>query len=351
MASGTLTTILMVALSLPLEWKLLYSDTPPSESIVYVKNKQVEPSWKGEMSVDNAAPAVAWLMSFPNSGTSYTSRLVRQTSGTRTASNYGHETYNGKTYPSKPVFADQPEGPFWTESPDQTEYPSRFVLTKTHCGGRCEDCPPERYVETTYSFRRMCHWGRRVVEGPNHTLTQTDVIYPSQRVRKAVHLIRSPFDNVVSRFHLEMKGSTKYPKTEEGFREYCFSLNNKHDRAEHKVSFLTEEILNATSNVPCRADFFRYIEWHNLAFATTRDMGLETLVIHYDQYALALNETVDQLMNFLNLEAKHEAPSFERGKSYDNYFRSEEVAAVRQAFDHMALGETWEEVGRYFALD
>ena len=78
---------------------------------------------------------IAWLMSFPNSGTSYTSHFIRKATGTKTATNYaelrlsrqvllGHESKE-----SIPVFSDQPTGPFWTDG-NETDLESGFVLTK-----------------------------------------------------------------------------------------------------------------------------------------------------------------------------------------------------------------------------
>lgn len=76
---------------------------------------------------------VAFLMSFPNSGTSYTSRLVRTVTGHNTASNYGLET-PGEDGKSVPVFEFSPEGPFWSQPTDaRITRPTRgYLLTKTH---------------------------------------------------------------------------------------------------------------------------------------------------------------------------------------------------------------------------
>jgi hypothetical protein len=163
---------------------------------------------------------IAWLMSFPNSGTSYTSKLIRHISQTSTGSNYGTENL-GPRGDSIPVFPDQPEGPFWVDPTMHLEFddPTEYVLTKTHCGGRCERCPPRKYVETTYSFRHRCLAGKWVAHD-NGKNTVVYGSYPPDRVTKAIHLIRDPFDNVVSRFHLErsIKGLDHYPSTREGFR-------------------------------------------------------------------------------------------------------------------------------------
>jgi hypothetical protein len=88
---------------------------------------------------------IAWLMSFPNSGTSYTSKLIRHVSLTRTASNYGNEE-RAAVGLSRAVFDDQPTGPFWQDVHIHPEYtlPQNYALTKTHCGGRCEMCGPKQ---------------------------------------------------------------------------------------------------------------------------------------------------------------------------------------------------------------
>ena len=59
-------------------------------------------------------PKVAWLMSFPNSGTSYTGQLVRKATQTASATNY--ETANlDESGNSVPLFDWSPAGPFLTE--------------------------------------------------------------------------------------------------------------------------------------------------------------------------------------------------------------------------------------------
>ena len=369
---------------------------------------------------------IAWLMSFPNSGTSYTIKTIRHLSQTLTASNYGHE--NTATHPSIPVFASHTttndhhttannsvtnnNGPFWMEPMAHPEYalPRRYVLTKTHCGMRCVTCGPMKYVETTFSFRRNCASGQGVVAVEEETtpllesvsttpqsstpdrrhsrrildLTNTTyttfrynrtvntihtsnghsnttikmigqmVSYSPHRVSKAIHLIRNPFDNVVSRFHLERKvgkSAQQYPKTVQGFRDFCRALDEDRDliRQEQKAPFLDASLLELLRHVPCRGDFIRYIEWHNLAFATTSDMELDTYVLHYDWYATRFEKTLQELLDFLELTAVSEPEPFLSGKFYErDHFTLEERQAVRTAFQAMALKTAWQHIERYF---
>lgn len=92
--------------------------------------------------LDKTGLRIIWLMSFPNSGTSYTIRLIRGLSMQFSASNYGEE-YGANIPDSVPVIRNQTSGPFWMDEPSSLEvgfsYPTKFVLAKTHCKfSRCE---------------------------------------------------------------------------------------------------------------------------------------------------------------------------------------------------------------------
>jgi len=84
----------------------------------------------------DGGPKIAWLMAFPNAGTSFTSRFVRETTRTLSASNYADETEKGSLEGLRwPIFADQPDGPFWIKPDDPNEVltyqePNRYILTK-----------------------------------------------------------------------------------------------------------------------------------------------------------------------------------------------------------------------------
>lgn len=97
-----------------------------------------------------------------------------------------------------PVQESFDQGPFLKDlSQDIPE--SGYILTKTHCGGRCLKCGPDKYIETLRMFQREC----------TKTVTsafEDSVIghYDPKIVHRAIHLIRDPFDNIVSRFHHEL---------------------------------------------------------------------------------------------------------------------------------------------------
>jgi len=309
---------------------------------------------------------VAWLMSFPNSGTSFTSRLVRDVSQTDTASNYADETPLGQQGMFVPVFGEeQPAGPFWT-NPEQHPQNSNnnnnnssslsspsLILTKTHCGIRCNPCGPEQMAETTYSFKRRCLVTKWFDATTNTNQYGT---YPADRVAKAVHLFRNPFDNVVSRFHLLLKQDAtlqqQYTPDKTGFLKYCLSVDYRYTDSETAyLHFGSNKLLQALWQVPCHADFLRYVEWHNLAAVTAHDLQLERLVVHYHEYAddVSLNATLHRLLDFLELP--YRAPPalpFEHKSYYREYFSATERRIVKEALQFAASRETWEQIRRYF---
>jgi Sulfotransferase domain len=302
---------------------------------------------------------LAWIMSFPNSGTSYTSELIRDATKTDSATNYADETPAGETGYRQPVYDDMPEGPFWVKADENPDYvkPTEYAVTKTHCGIRCTMCPPEKYAETTYSFREKCFATKWVdFNQTSKTYERVFSSYQADRLTKAIHLIRNPFDNIVSRFHNERelpdRLAAQYSKSRDGFREYCKAIAKLHTPNEKRILFLSDTLIDIMKEVPCHADFFRYVEWHNLAFVTTRDLELNTHVLHYDWYNTRFDQTTKDLLDFLELPVPKDVKwnPFIKGKEYD-YFTSKEKKAVVKAMEMMSSPETWSHMKLYFEFD
>jgi hypothetical protein len=135
--------------------------------------------------VVNSMPEIAWLMTYPNSGTTYTLKLIQQYTNTTTATNYGNE--QNIRNDSIPVHPAMKNGPF----PRFLEWqlPPRYILTKTHCGGTSLSPDPLEYVETVRSFEIACRSGSRIENNG-----ELKVTYSMDIPKRAVHLIRSPFD-------------------------------------------------------------------------------------------------------------------------------------------------------------
>ena len=154
---------------------------------------------------DPTAPGIAWLMSFPDSGTTFLSLSIQTATKRTIASNYGNMFMhpNGEIirdqYASLPIYIDRPNGPFlFSELP----MPDNYILTKTHCGGICTDCFPGRYVKGPGKFWKECHTSARF-DPERNRISRKDpfeyVEYYVKLVKRAIHLIRDPFDNVISR--------------------------------------------------------------------------------------------------------------------------------------------------------
>jgi hypothetical protein len=125
--SLSVTLFLLNAIALVMQSKWLR--TPGSNTAIPFLSEP-QPSWS--LLFIHEEPKLVWLMSFPNSGTSYTSQLIRDATLTDSASNYADETIFGQSGVMLPVYVDQPEGPFWIksmENPDHVE-PTKYILTK-----------------------------------------------------------------------------------------------------------------------------------------------------------------------------------------------------------------------------
>lgn len=140
-----------------------------------------------------------------------------------------------------------------------------------------------------------------------------------------------------------------FPSSREGFRSFCRALDARFASEEEKSRLVDPKVLAIAKHVPCHGDFFRYVQWHNLAFITTEDfMAIPTYVLHYEKYSTRFNETVSDLLNFLHLEWKGHDTEFIGGKAYADYYLPEERESVRVAMEELASHRTWENIRHYF---
>lgn len=92
----------------------------------------------------------------------------------------------------------------------------------------------------------------------------------------------------------------------------------------------------------------RFVQWHNLAFITTFDLQVPTMVVHYENYTDNYNQTKDMLLDFLDQPQINEPPAFVTGKTYREYFTDEEIKAVSAMFAKLAMDATWLHTKHYF---
>jgi len=271
---------------------------------------------------------------------------VSSVTGQHTATNYRSEAAKSQTRlggdRDVEVYRNSPQGPFWLSNSNERPQ-SGYLLTKTHCGGGSSSIN----IKVAAAFSERCASDNG---GENKEKT-----YSNNLVARAVHLIRDPFDNIVSRFHLQQKKMIKknqtekvemYPLSKEGFRKFCNSRNETKFRTEEASKFY-HGISHQVKNVPCYEDFGHYIQWHNLAFATTKELGLPTMIIHYENYTDNFNQTKDSLLEFLGSTGINEPSPFVTGKSYREYYTDKEIQAVDDMFSKLALDKTLEHTKHY----
>ena len=209
-------------------------------------------------------PKVAWLMSFPNSGTSFTMKLAGQASNKTTATNYGLECEFDHSGENLPLKSYSPSGPY--VSHPNMDLPEHYILTKTHCGGRCIDCGPSRYLETKESFMEMCAKGAHV---SSTNMTKVHVKYDPHLAQRAIHLVRDPFDNIVSNFHLERHNKEKrgqdqwlkdYPNDPDGFKKWCRHLDGKYAKEEKSMRLIPDSLTTIFDGLPCHSIFYTFAQ-------------------------------------------------------------------------------------------
>ena len=134
-------SLVVIPLLLEISWSRQIFGIARSEDILSTPNfaekekSELIPGEKAQQAHGSSSLQIAWLMSFPNSGTSYTSHFIRKVTGTKTATNYAELRLSRQfllgleSKESIPVFDDQLTGPFWTDG-NETKPQSGFVLTK-----------------------------------------------------------------------------------------------------------------------------------------------------------------------------------------------------------------------------
>jgi hypothetical protein len=306
-------------------------------------------------------PHIAWLMSFPNSGTSYTMTMVARSSNKSHATNYGDEVTPADEPNSLSIYPRRPEGPFWPGMTGKLhtprDLPDKYVITKTHCGSRCVDCGPDEYIETPLQFLKRCALGHARLT-PAKQRRKYDVEYPPERVYKAIHLYRNPFHNIIARYHLEhrhkgYKNNTKWLKDHSndsnGLHQWCKDLGKTYQKQDIEFYGSKDKIPKA----PCHGEFYKWTQWHNLVYEgvdiiidSHHDVPLHT--VYYEDYTTKVNETALDILNFLELKQVSPFREFIARSDYDGYFTSKEIKQIKSLIQSIAINRTWIDIQHYF---
>lgn len=176
----------------------------------------------------------------------------------------------------------------------------------------------------------------------------------------AVHIIRSPFDNLVARKHLGSKRrlqtnlfqaeDTLFQDTRDGMVAWCQFIDKEFKTSVYNrgIRPFTVQVEKLFGRVPCFSDWFRYVQWHDLALATVDRLDIPRHFIYYEDYSENYNATVRTLNQFLELETVVDAETFVPGKTYRHVFSYEDVQNARALVKHLASQPLWEKLEHYF---
>ena len=201
---------------------------------------------------------------------------------------------------------------------------------------------------------RSCLKGKRGVLD-DKGMTKVSVRYSPDLVKKVAHIFRNPLDNIVARFHLDRKIRARkdpdwlqmYPNDKEGFRLWCEHLNTNSAEAISSSRWFDSSLKVAMKDVPCVTEFYRYVQWHNLAFAATSELQVPSFVFHYEDYSTRFEGVTKELTDFLGLEKVGDAPEFIDNKKYGDYYTAKQKHAIAVFVREFASRPTWNSIQHY----
>eukprot|EP00548_Thalassiothrix_antarctica_P007979 CAMPEP_0194139862 /NCGR_PEP_ID=MMETSP0152-20130528/9456_1 /TAXON_ID=1049557 /ORGANISM="Thalassiothrix antarctica, Strain L6-D1" /LENGTH=393 /DNA_ID=CAMNT_0038837841 /DNA_START=177 /DNA_END=1358 /DNA_ORIENTATION=+ len=314
-------------------------------------------------------PEIAWLMTFPNSGTSYTLQTVSQATNTSVATNYARDITSLDMLSSLSIHPWNPEGPFWPgmsgkKINNRRKLPDRFVITKTHCGSRCNYCGPNTYITTPANFLRDCLTSEPIFQTPSNR-QKVSLVYDPERVKRVIHLIRNPMHNIISRFHNQVKHRIEkrdkawtdfYTNDAGGFHKWCEKSRIKYRKED--IQFFGSE--SKIPRAPCHGEFIKWTQWHNLAFESMNILQQQSynlvpkrrvvpyLRVFYEDYTTNFRRITGSILDFLNLKQISPFQEFVARDDYDKYFTVNQLIDVQNLVESFAANRTWNNVKHYF---
>jgi hypothetical protein len=300
---------------------------------------------------------IAWLASFPNSGTTFTLANMEQVTNLSTATLYDKEILSDVIYPLYPHVSAAP----FVFSP-HLKLPVPYVLTKTHCIGYCDYCHHSTITDDVDEFKFYCMRAavRRKCLNSRH-------FYDMKLVKKVVRLVRDPFSNIVARMHLgvqerrqegivDTKLLDTFTDTREGLKAWCnyldhmFQVPSPDNMPGTSTTYATvsNETIETLKKVPCHSEWFRYVHWHNLLTKLLqKSPTMDSHVVYYEDYDHRLQETVQKLADFLEQPIVQESLTFKTGKTYGHLYTEAEKRAVANLLQTIATPDTFAVLARY----
>ena len=228
--------------------------------------------------------------------------------------------------------------------------PKKYILTKTHC--------EFSVISSLHSYRYECArgWGRFPESDPSKNPDELnckngycnyETHYDESIVKKAIHLIRNPLENIIARFnnaHKRNKALVNF--THSHPKEYIKMFHSWCEERDREA--LAKKYHHDVPNgVICASELFRYVQWHDHAIALAKDMNIPAMILHYEDYAKDLNNTVDLLFSFLEHDKVASAPPFFQ-HDYSFMYTNAEKEGIEDWVKVLASKELWKLLEHYF---
>eukprot|EP00586_Coscinodiscus_wailesii_P012715 CAMPEP_0172520628 /NCGR_PEP_ID=MMETSP1066-20121228/292115_1 /TAXON_ID=671091 /ORGANISM="Coscinodiscus wailesii, Strain CCMP2513" /LENGTH=774 /DNA_ID=CAMNT_0013303421 /DNA_START=49 /DNA_END=2373 /DNA_ORIENTATION=- len=301
-------------------------------------------------------PDLAWLISFPHSGGTFTNLVMEKVTRQTVATNYAIEV--GELYYEIPNPDFSSEGPY-RRSP--RPFPEQYVLTESHCA-YCLFCNPKQKIEFGEFVQECSH--TKKFEGTSAVGQIAHGNYDPKAVKKIVHLVRNPYNVLVGTFQFEHQKANNRPDTSfeysyspMGYRQWCYELDSKFSAVE---AFPSRAIADLTEDIPCFGILFQMVQWHNNAVRLSKELGIPSLNVYYEDYLFDMEGNLNKMTNFLQLPRSEnvdamafiEDPDQYTKMNYNNiYFTLKERNAVARFIAATADPDVYDMIRRYFPDD
>jgi len=136
--------------------------------------------------------------------------------------------------------------------------------------------------------------------------------------------------------------------SEEVFYAWCEYMDEHFRTDEQTTSVFTNNVKAFFWDLPCHAEWYRFVQWHNHAIALTEKLGIPVHYLYYEDYTTAFNTTVTDLLAFLELDAVHDPFPFNPGHTYEAYYDAEQRRQAAAFVQTVATPATWNLIQRYF---
>lgn len=241
-----------------------------------------------------------------------------------------------------------------------------LVLTKTFCSTDCESCMPVPLTEKG-EFRKGC---RSFTAKEPATGQFIKDHFTERLVSKAIYFVRNPFNIIIDRMkgglNVRAKNETEWPEerlsqfndTTEGIMAWCNHLDSIYDPGYlGNETYSFEKIMERRkispelyTNLPCHTEWFRMVQFHNLAIKTLQEMEIPTLLMYFEEYERkTFKETVRKLLNFMELKQVDDFVSLPNpSKTFVDRYSDEYAITATKFVRALASDDCWEIIQHYF---